>query len=225
MNNTNSTKKTNKFTRFLRNNAALLILILCVLAIATVVLVVTLTSSSTPPVPDTPVVIDPGNNDDDKPDPTPTVKDKVKVYFASPLKYSSISMEYTDGKDLLFVFSSTLNAWESHNGVDLIADEGTNACAMYDGTVIDVKETFAMGNIVTIDHGDNVIATYASLADVQVVKGQTVKKGDKIGEVSTSASNEFMDGAHLHLEITKNGANVDPMPYVNGTVFREFEVE
>lgn len=218
----NTTKKTNKFTRFLRNNAALLILIFCVVAIATVVLAVTLTRDNTPdnPIPDNPVVTDP-TPDDKKPD--PVVKDKIKVYFSKPLVYTSVGMEYTDGKDTLFVFSSTLNDWASHKGVDLIASDGTEVAAMYDGTVIDVKENFAMGNVVTIDHGDNVVATYASLSDVQVTKGQTVKKGEKIGAVSTTASNEFMDGAHLHLEVAVKGANVDPMPYVNGEIFREIE--
>ena len=61
----NTTKQPNKFTRFLRNNAALLLLIFCVLAIAAVVLAVTLTRAPDEPViPDNPVVVDPGNNDD-----------------------------------------------------------------------------------------------------------------------------------------------------------------
>lgn len=224
----NTTRKTNKFTRFLRNNAALLILILCILAIATVVLVVTLTRDTTPDSPvisDNPVVNDPSNNDDDKKDPKPVIKDKVKVYFTSPIAYTSVSMEYTDGKDLLFVFNSTMAEWSAHKGVDLVAADGTAVNAMYDGTVIDVTETFGMGQIVTIDHGDNVVAKYASLADVQVIKGQTVKKGDMLGSASTTASNEFMDGAHLHLEVSLNGTTVDPMPYVNGEVFREFDAE
>lgn len=219
----NTTKQPNKFTRFLRNNAALLLLIFCVLAIAAVVLAVTLTRAPDEPViPDNPVVVDPGNNDDKKPD-QPVIKDKVKVYFSAPVTHTSISMGYTDGKDALFVFNSTLNDWASHKGVDLVANDGTEVAAMYDGTVIDVKETFAMGNIVTIDHGDNVVATYASLSDVKVVKGQNVKKGDQIGAVSTTASNEFKDGAHLHLEVAVSGKNVDPMPYVNGEIFREIE--
>jgi len=217
----NTTKKTNKFTRFLRNNAALLILILCIIAIATVVLAVTLTRDKTPDNPLDNPVVGPGNNDDK--DPEPVIKEKIKVYFAAPVAHTAVSMGYTDGKDVLFVYNATLKDWASHKGVDLVASDGTAVNAMYDGTVIDVTETFGMGQIVTIDHGDNVVAKYASLSDVQVVKGQAVKKGDKIGAVSTTASNEFMDGAHLHLEVSKNGANVDPMPYVNGTVFREIE--
>ena len=220
----NTTKKTNKFTRFLRNNAALLILVFCVIAIATVVLAVTLTSgNSDKPIPDNPVVVDP-NPDDNKPE-QPVVKDKIKVYFAAPVKYTSVSMGYTDDKDNLFVFSSTLNDWAAHKAVDLVAADGTAVNAMYDGTVVDVTETFGMGHIVTIDHGDNVVAKYASLSDIQVVKGQAVKKGDKIGAVSTTASNEFMDGAHLHLEVAVNGAAVDPTPYVSGEIFREFDAD
>ncbi len=220
----NSTKQANKFTRFLKNNAALLLIIFCVLAIGTVVLAVALTQ----PVIDDPVVVPP---DDDKKDPDdinppvvdPNKPEKVKVYFVAPVEYTQVSMEYTDGTDLLFVFNKTLNMWKTHNALDLTAADGTNVVAMYDGTVVDVTETYGMGHIVKIDHGDNLIATYASLGDVQVVKGQQVKLGDKLGVVSTSASYEFSDGAHLHLEMTKDGKVVDPTPYVKGEIYREIE--
>lgn len=224
----NTTKQPNKFARFIKNNAALLLIIFCVIAIGTVVLVVGLTQNNVGPN-DNPVVVDP--NDDkpvDKPDDPIDTKPKteiVKVYFVSPVEYSKVTMDYTDGKDLLFVFNQTLNTWKTHNALDLAAADGADVCAMYDGTVIDVSESYGMGNVVKIDHGENVIATYASLGDVQVTKGQTVKTGDKIGEVSTTASYEFSDGAHLHLEVAKDGKAVDPTPYVEGTIYREIERE
>lgn len=224
----NSTKQTNKFTRFLRNHAALLLLVFCIVAIATVVLVVTLTQTGdTPIIPDDPVankpdepVVNPPQNDPE----TPT-KEKIKLYFASPLSYQKVSMEYTHGDESMFVYNNTLECWATHNGVDLVATDGAAVNSMYDGTVLEVTESYGMGNIVRIDHGDNVIATYASLADVQVVAGQKVKQGEKIGAVSESASYEFMDGAHLHLEVTEQGKNVDPMKYVNGEIFREVEAD
>lgn len=221
----NSTKQTNKFTRFLRNHAALLLLIFCIVAIATVVLAVTLTQTSDSPViPDDPIVNKPDDPVINKPDdPVVPDKQKIKLYFASPLSYQKLGMEYTHGDESMFVYNSTLECWATHNGVDLVASDGAAVNSMFDGTVLDVTETYGMGNVVRIDHGDNVIATYASLSDVQVVKGQKVSKGEKIGAVSESASYEFMDGAHLHLEVTENGKNVDPMKYVNGEIFREIE--
>ena len=229
-------RQTNKFTRFLRNNAALLVMIFCIAAVITVVLAVSLSDNEQ--IPDTPVVGDPDdNNNNDDPTNKPVDPDDgnddnppvgplptIKLYFASPLNYKSVSMGYTNQEEL-FVFNPTLNCWSTHHGVDLVADDNTAVCAMFDGVVLEVTENYGMGNIVRIDHGDNVIATYASLADVKVVEGQSVTKGEQIGVVSTSASYEFSAGAHLHLEVAVNGTNVDPMPYVDGEIFREIEQE
>lgn len=226
----NTTKQPNKFTRFLRNNAALLLLVFCVLAIAAVVLAVTLTRDN-PVIPDDPVVNnpnddEPGNTtpgDDDEP--TTPGKQKIQVSFVSPLSYTSVGMEYSYGTDHMFVFNSTLNEWHVHKGIDLIAPDDSEVVAMYDGTVVASGYSFLTGYYITVDHGDNVIATYSSLQDVQVQKGEEVKQGDVLGYVSTSAENEYKQGAHLHLEVTANGVNVDPMPYVNGEITREIEID
>lgn len=221
----NSTRQHNKFTRFLRTHAALLIIIFCVLAITAVVLAVTLTRGADV-IPDDPVVSDPGNDGpgSDKPGTTPPTK--TKVYFRKPLEYVGIDLGFTDGiGDNLFVFNPTLGYWGTHNAVDLIAADGTEVVAMYNGLVVDVGEDIEKGHYVTIDHGDRIVATYASLSNIQVVEGQQVKQGDLLGAVSTSAGYECENGAHLHLEVYKNDAVVDPMPYVKGEIFREVEAD
>ena len=224
----NSTKQPSKFRRFLRNNAALLLLIFCVLAITAVVLAVTLTRD-TPVIPDDPVVNNPNDDnpgtkpDDDKPS-TPSKK-KVQIYFSAPIKYTSIGMDFTDGGDNMFVFNNTLEMWETHKALDLLATEGSEVSAMFEGTVVKVGSTYKHGDYVVIDHGDNVIATYASLQNVQVQAGQKLSQGDVIGEASISASAEYIDGAHVHLQIAVNGVDVDPTPYVSGKIFREVEVD
>lgn len=217
----NSTKQTSKFTRFLKNNAALLLIIFCLVAIGSVVLVVTLTGNDQ--LPDDNPVVNPTPDDDDpvvKPTPDDPVVTKIKVYFLAPVNYQSVTMQYSEE---VAVFNKTLNYWSTHKALDLAAADGTDVLSMYDGTVVDVYESYGMGNVVKIDHGENVVATYASLGDVQVVKGQVVSAGEKIGTVSTTASYEFSDGAHLHLEVSKDGVAVDPTPYVNGEVYREVE--
>ena len=223
----NRTKQPSKFKRFLRNNAALLLLIFCVLAITAVVLSVTLTRNT--PVVDGPVVNNPNDDlpgnvkpDDDKPE-NPG-KEKVKIYFMSPLKYTKKGMDYTSNTaDNPFEYNTTLEVWASHRAVDLIANEGTQVVAMFEGTVIDVGTTTNEGNYVVIDHGDGVVATYASLQNVLVQKYQKVAQGEQIGEVSISASAEFMDGAHLHLSVMQNDVIVNPAPFINGEVYREVE--
>lgn len=223
--NSNTKKQPGKFARFLRNNAALLLLIFCVLAITAVVLAVTLTRD-TGVIPDDPVVVEPndpstGGNQGDKPT---TPSKKVDVYFSSPLNYTEIGLDYTYGPDHLFVWKSTLNEWSAHKAVDLHAAEGTEVKAMYDGTVIKADSTFNNGYFVTVDHGGGVIATYASIKDLEVREGDVVKQGDVLGYVSTTAECEFKEGPHLHLEVAFNGEAVDPMPYVKGEVFRTVEV-
>ena len=217
-----STNPTNKFTRFLRNNASLLLLVFCVVAIGAVLIFASVSEKT----PDTPVGGNPDDttntpNDTPVDNPSPVVITQ-KVYFQSPVDYVSVGMEFTDN-ETLFVFNPTLNQWATHNGIDLIAPENAPVVAMYGGTVVEVGESYGMGHYVKVDHGENVIATYASLADVQVVAGQNINKGDKLGAVSTTASYEFSDGAHLHLEVYSNGKAVDPMDYVEGKIYREIQ--
>lgn len=232
----NSTKQKNKFSRFLRTHAALLIIVFCVLAITAVVLAVTLTRTDDSLIPDDPVVSkpddDPGKDDpskdnpNDDPNKKPDDKGKKKLFFIKPVEYTSIDLDYTSGEgDDLFVFNPTLGYWATHKAVDLAAADGTEVVAMYDGIVVEVGENLANGNYVKIDHGDHVIATYASLSDVQVVEGQQVKQGEALGAVSTSAGYECENGAHLHLEVRKNNEVVDPMPYVNGEIYREVDAD
>lgn len=220
----NKTKQPSKFSRFLRNNAALLLLIFCVLAIVAVVLAVTLTQNAT--IPDDTVVNapsddKPGNAD---PDDNPPKKEKVEVSFKAPLAYTSISLEYTDGEKIKGVYKVTLKETSAHRALDLAAADGTDVTAMFDGKVIEKGRSFEMGNYVVVDHGEKVIATYASLDEVDVEVGEQVKQGEVLGRVSTSARSEFLDGgAHLHLEVKVNGEYVDPTPYVEGKVTRIIE--
>ena len=221
----NNTKQQNKFTRFLRTHAALLIIVFCVLAITAVVLAVTLTRTPDAIIPDDPVVNKPNDDDTNADKPNPPAE-KKKVYFRKPVDFTSIDLEFTDGVgDNLFVFNPTLGYWAVHEGVDLVATEGAEVVAMHDGLVVDAGETVEYGWYVTIDHGDGIVATYASLSNLKVIEGQHVTQGETLGSVSNSAGYECENGAHLHLQVFKNDAVVDPMPYVNGEIFREVDAD
>jgi len=109
------------------------------------------------------------------------------------------------------VFSDTLGDWRVHTGIDIAAGLGTQVCAMGDGKVEDIYTDELMGVTVVIDHGNSVKSVYRNLMDNVVVKvGDTVYAGDVIGGVGQTADNELLDPPHLHLEVIRNGAQIDP---------------
>jgi murein DD-endopeptidase MepM/ murein hydrolase activator NlpD len=60
------------------------------------------------------------------------------------------------------------------------------------------------------------VTVYNSLADGEsVTVGEQVKKGDVLGQVSSSNRQESKSGAHLHFEVKENGENIDPIKYLD----------
>jgi murein DD-endopeptidase MepM/ murein hydrolase activator NlpD len=110
------------------------------------------------------------------------------------------------------VFSETLVDWRVHPGADIAAALGTQVHAMGDGVVEDIYTDELMGVTVVIDHGNSVRSVYRNLMESVIVNiGDIVYAGDVIGGVGKTADNELLDPPHLHLEVIKNGAQVDPL--------------
>ena len=192
-----STQKSNNFLRFLRQNLVLIIIIACVLAITGIILGVSLGKSPVTPV--GPSVDDTylGEFNDYL---VPPKSEEQKPTFMSPVAEYTLGMDYSRDSEYVLVFKKTLNEWSVHNGVDFLAEEGAAVVAICDGTVTSVRNEYGMGNIVEITHADGLVSSYFSLGDdIEVEEGDKVKKGDKIGSVSTSAAYECAEGAHLHL--------------------------
>ena len=206
-----STQKSNNFLRFLRQNLVLIIIIACVLAITGIILGVSLGKSPVTPV--GPSVNDTylGEFNDYL---VPPKSEEQKPTFMSPVAEYTLGMDYSRDSEYVLVFKKTLNEWSVHNGVDFLAEEGAAVVAICDGTVTSVRNEYGMGNIVEITHADGLVSSYFSLGDdIEVSEGDKVKKGDKIGSVSTSVAYECAEGAHLHLEMKKDGKFVNPANY------------
>jgi murein DD-endopeptidase MepM/ murein hydrolase activator NlpD len=71
---------------------------------------------------------------------------------------------------------------------------------------------FQYGNMVEIDHGNNLITRYAHASKVWVKKGDLIKRGQKIAEVGTSGRST---GPHLHFEVLVQGVPQDPQKFLN----------
>ena len=64
------------------------------------------------------------------------------------------------------------------------------------------------GNVVIINHGNNIQTFYAHLDQVNVEVGQDVMGGGIIGKMGNTG---LSTGTHLHFEIRVNGEHVDPL--------------
>lgn len=98
-----------------------------------------------------------------------------------------------------------------HNGIDLIAGQGTPVLATADGVVLEVKRSGkGPGNIVEIGHDGGYRTLYAHLQDIVVTKGERVKAGRKIANVGMSG-NSF--APHLHYEVHRDSLVLDPVNF------------
>lgn len=98
-----------------------------------------------------------------------------------------------------------------HNGIDLIAGQGTPVLATADGVVLEVKRSGkGPGNIVEIGHDGGYRTLYAHLQDIVVRKGERVKAGRKIADVGMSG-NSF--APHLHYEVHRDSLVLDPVNF------------
>jgi murein DD-endopeptidase MepM/ murein hydrolase activator NlpD len=97
-----------------------------------------------------------------------------------------------------------------HSGWDVGAPTGVNVLSANSGKVIIAKRNSGYGNYVVVDHGGGNATLYAHLSKISVSVGQSVSKGDVLGKVGSTG---LSTGPHLHFEIHKDGAAVNPANY------------
>ena len=96
-----------------------------------------------------------------------------------------------------------------HAGLDFSAPTGTPIYATSDGVVQQAGfSTDGYGNKVVINHGYGFQTLYAHMVRVKAKAGQSVKRGEVIGYVGSTGKST---GSHLHYEVIKRGAKVDPV--------------
>lgn len=127
-------------------------------------------------------------------------------------------------------FSNTMQQWETHEGVDIACDLGSEVKASANGKVVDVLDDNTLipgikagyGLKVIIDHENGLRTVYCNLdPDVKVKKGDTVKKGQVIGATGDTAIRESVavEGSHLHFIVLKKSGKdyitVDPQDFLH----------
>ena len=141
------------------------------------------------------------------------ITEKVKdPEFKMPVT-GEIIRDFANNK---LVYSTTLDVWTTHNGVDIKADETTVVKAAADGTVSSIKNDPRYGLTVIVEHVNGYKTVYANLLSTEfVVEGEEVKQGQSLGTVGSTASFEILDEPHLHFELLKDNEQLDPELYLN----------
>ena len=98
-----------------------------------------------------------------------------------------------------------------HSGIDFGADYGALIAAADRGTVIFAGWYGGYGNAVIVDHGGGITTLYGHTSDLYVSEGQSVQRGQAIAAVGSTG---FSTGPHLHFEVRRDGAPIDPMAFL-----------
>ncbi len=103
-----------------------------------------------------------------------------------------------------------------HAGIDIGSPHYQEVEAAADGEVIYARDTAGpLGNAVVLQHGRGMRTVYAHLSVVIAHEGDTVRQGQAIGGVGDTGRTT---GPHLHFEVRKNGAPVNPEDYLPATM-------
>lgn len=214
----NKAKKNNRFVAFLKRNVYYVIMGVCILAIGGMVTYALLNNNPPPEGP--PLVIDPDVLDPDPVDPTGTdpvdpvdpTGSTTPVVFDWPIMGGHIIVDYT--MDSL-VWHTTLGHYRVNPSLRIGADIDADVLAVYDGVVEKVYFDLLDGNVITIRHSEDLITSYGSLKDLpEIAIGATVKKGDILGKIGTSASAEFKEGPHVTFKVYENDLIISPYTYL-----------
>lgn len=100
----------------------------------------------------------------------------------------------------------------NHFGVDLVAEPNQPVMAVLDGTVTVATWTMETGYIIQIQHANNFLSFYKHNAELLKSAGDVVKAGETIAIVGNSG--ELSTGPHLHFELWRNGAPLNPENFI-----------
>lgn len=98
-----------------------------------------------------------------------------------------------------------------HAGVDFPAPVGTPILAAAGGVVIVQQYHEAYGNMIEIDHGNDINSLYAHASKTFVKTGDIVKRGQTIAAVGSTGRST---GPHLHFEVLVSGRPQDPQLFL-----------
>ena len=101
-----------------------------------------------------------------------------------------------------------------NDGINISVPEGTSVRAAENGTVAYAgSELKGYGNLVLIRHPNGFVSAYANNGELEVKRGEAVKRGQIIAKSGQSGN---VSSPQLHFELRKGSTPVDPTSYLAG---------
>jgi murein DD-endopeptidase MepM/ murein hydrolase activator NlpD len=106
----------------------------------------------------------------------------------------------------------------AHKGVDIAAPKGTAVFTAAEGAVVRTGyDAAGYGNFIEVRHPNGMTTLYGHLSRIDVAHGDAIATGQRIGLVGSTG---YSTGPHLHFEVRRDGAQVNPTKVVD----RHFKV-
>ena len=97
------------------------------------------------------------------------------------------------------------NVTVKNDGIDITAPSGSEARAVYGGTVSGIFPVEGYGNVIIIRHGEY-LTVYSNLSQVYVSRDQKVKAKDRLGKIETNDTGKSV----MNFQIRKGSAILNP---------------
>jgi len=98
-----------------------------------------------------------------------------------------------------------------HEGIDFASAVGTPIVAAAGGVVIAAEYHHQFGNMLEIDHGNDIVTRYAHASRLFVKVGDIVKRGQHVADIGSTGRST---GPHLHFEVLVKGVQQNPHKFL-----------
>lgn len=123
----------------------------------------------------------------------------------------NVIMNYSMDQTIYF---ATLDQYKYNPAIIIQTEVNTPIEAVAGGKVASIETNAETGTTVTVDMGDGYSAVYGQLKEIAWDTGDTIDAGEVIGYVSEPTKYYALEGSNLYFKLTKDGAPVNPMEYL-----------
>ena len=140
----------------------------------------------------------------------PYIDNDVKV----GLSYYEYKSEKENQENSLIYYEGT---YMPSTGIFYTKEDKFPVTSVYGGKVLEITKNDLLGNVIKIDHTNNLIGVYQCIDDIKVNVGDDIMSGSILGYSSTC--NVFASkGNGIYLELIHNGKNINPEYYYGKTI-------